>query len=320
MILSYVVAATAALLSALCYAEMAVSLPIAGGAFNYISISFGELAAWLVAWNMCLETTLSSAAVARGFASYLATLVGLQPSALRLAVGPIQFDPAAALLILLLTALLIKGTRESSMFNMGAPATSSWVWKYPAKQPCLHPSKPADSLPDFTHPTLACLPAGLPSPPACCAVVSALNVASILLVLCAGFPQAQPANLAPFAPYGAQGVFSAAAVVFFSYVGFDYGEQKAEALLASAQLLYILAAAAAAPHQLLPLPLPDLQPPCPPTCLLARLPACSGQCGGGGSRPCRPPAPGHCGFSGHCHSALPAHGPVHCNDGAVWLH
>lgn len=44
--LSYLVAATAALLSALCYAEMAVSLPIAGGAFNYISISFGELAAW----------------------------------------------------------------------------------------------------------------------------------------------------------------------------------------------------------------------------------------------------------------------------------
>lgn len=46
VILSYCVAATAALLSALCYAEMAVSLPIAGGAFNYVSVTFGELAAW----------------------------------------------------------------------------------------------------------------------------------------------------------------------------------------------------------------------------------------------------------------------------------
>jgi APA family basic amino acid/polyamine antiporter len=43
---SYAVAGLAALLSALCYAEMAVGLPIAGGAFNYICITFGELAAW----------------------------------------------------------------------------------------------------------------------------------------------------------------------------------------------------------------------------------------------------------------------------------
>ena len=57
-------------------------------------------------------------------------------------------------------------------------------------------------------------------------MVSALNIASILFVLCAGFPQAQPANLVPFAPGGAKGVFSAAAVVFFSYVGFDYGEKQ----------------------------------------------------------------------------------------------
>lgn len=46
VIVSYLVAGVAALLSALCYAEMAVSLPIAGGAFNYICITFGELAAW----------------------------------------------------------------------------------------------------------------------------------------------------------------------------------------------------------------------------------------------------------------------------------
>ncbi|KAL4420141.1 hypothetical protein ABPG77_010357 [Micractinium sp. CCAP 211/92] len=177
VITSYLVSATAALLSALCYTEMAVSLPITGGAFNYISISFGELAAWLVAWNMCLETTLSSAAVARGFASYLATLLGLQPSSLRISAGPLELDPAAAALILLLTAILAKGTRESSIFNM---------------------------------------------------VVTALNIASILFILCAGFPKAHAANLSPFAPFGARGVFSAAAVLFFSFVGFDYVANAAE--------------------------------------------------------------------------------------------
>lgn len=46
--LSYLSAAAAALVSALCYAEMSVALPITGGAFNYISITFGELAAWWV--------------------------------------------------------------------------------------------------------------------------------------------------------------------------------------------------------------------------------------------------------------------------------
>ncbi|PRW59844.1 transcription elongation factor SPT5-like protein 1 [Chlorella sorokiniana] len=177
VIVSYLVAATAALLSALCYAEMAVSLPVAGGAFNYISVSFGELAAWTVAWNISLETTLSSAAVARGFASYLATLIGLSASALRISVGPIQLDPAAALLVLLLTALLIKGTKESSLFNM---------------------------------------------------VVSGLNVASILFVLCAGFPSAKASNLSPFAPFGGKGVFAASAVVFFAFVGFDYVANAAE--------------------------------------------------------------------------------------------
>lgn len=69
---------------------------------------------------MCLETTLSSAAVARGFASYLATLFGLSPSALRLSLGPVQLDFPAALLVLLLTLLLICGTHLSSKFNMGA--------------------------------------------------------------------------------------------------------------------------------------------------------------------------------------------------------
>lgn len=61
-------------------AEFAVELPVAGGAFNFISITFGELAAWSVAWNQVLEMTLSGAAVARGFSSYLCTLVGLQVS------------------------------------------------------------------------------------------------------------------------------------------------------------------------------------------------------------------------------------------------
>lgn len=56
--------------------------------------------------------------MARGFSSYLATLVSLQPQDLRIALGPVALDFPALLLILALTLILCKGTRESSTFNM----------------------------------------------------------------------------------------------------------------------------------------------------------------------------------------------------------
>ena len=150
-----------------------------------------------------LETTLSSAAVARGFSSYLATLVALQPQDLRVPLGSVALDFPALLLILALTLLLCKGTRESSTFNM---------------------------------------------------VVCLVNVGCIAFVLAAGFPQADVANLKPFAPFGVRGVFSASSILFFSYIGFDYianvSEECADptfalpvsilASLCAASLLYVL--------------------------------------------------------------------------------
>jgi basic amino acid/polyamine antiporter, APA family len=118
VIVSYLCASVAALLAALCYTEFAVDLPITGGAFNYISVTFGELAAWSVGWNMILETLLSSSAVARGFSGYLCTLVGIETGTLLFEAGPLRLDPLALGLIALLTAVLAKGTRESSTFNI----------------------------------------------------------------------------------------------------------------------------------------------------------------------------------------------------------
>ena len=67
IILSYITASGAAVLAALSYAEFATAMPVAGGAFNYIKATFGELAAWTVGWNMILETLLSSSAVSHYF-------------------------------------------------------------------------------------------------------------------------------------------------------------------------------------------------------------------------------------------------------------
>lgn len=54
MILSYMISGAAALISALCYAEYAVALPVAGGAFNYIAATYGEFAAWCAPWLRCM--------------------------------------------------------------------------------------------------------------------------------------------------------------------------------------------------------------------------------------------------------------------------
>jgi len=115
--LSYLVAAVAALVSALCYAEFAVDVPISGGAFTYASVTFGELTAWSCGWSMSLETTLSSAAVARGFSGYVATLLGVSP--LTLSLGQLHMDWVALFLIGILTTVLCIGIRESARFNMG---------------------------------------------------------------------------------------------------------------------------------------------------------------------------------------------------------
>ena len=55
--------------------EFAADFPVAGGAFNYISLTFGEFAAWAAACDLILEYTLSAAAVAKGFTAYLASLI-----------------------------------------------------------------------------------------------------------------------------------------------------------------------------------------------------------------------------------------------------
>jgi APA family basic amino acid/polyamine antiporter len=84
VIVSFAISSVVALLCALCYTEFATAVPVAGGAYVYVTVTFGELAAWMVGTNLLLEYTLSAAAVARGWTSYLAETLQMEPSALRI--------------------------------------------------------------------------------------------------------------------------------------------------------------------------------------------------------------------------------------------
>eukprot|EP01025_Chloroclados_australasicus_P033720 TRINITY_DN3443_c0_g3_i4.p1 TRINITY_DN3443_c0_g3~~TRINITY_DN3443_c0_g3_i4.p1 ORF type:complete len:255 (-),score=21.21 TRINITY_DN3443_c0_g3_i4:39-803(-) len=119
--ISYLISSLAAMMSALCYAEFAAEMPVAGGAYNYIVVTFGEFPAWLCAWNLVLEYTLSSAAIARGFTSYTAAIFGLSMddgTVFRFDISEVvSVDWPALLIVLSLCLLLAKGTKDSSITN-----------------------------------------------------------------------------------------------------------------------------------------------------------------------------------------------------------
>lgn len=117
VIISFLVAAASALLSSLVYAEFSVQYPFAGGAFNYLMVSLGELVAWLIVCTLLLSYVLANAAVARSFTPYLGQLCNQGPNFGIIKAGGLQIDLIAAGLILFLAAILSFSTGGSSWFN-----------------------------------------------------------------------------------------------------------------------------------------------------------------------------------------------------------
>ncbi len=124
IIVSFVVAGSACAMAALCYAEFAAMIPIAGSAYSYSYATMGELVGWIIGWDLILEYAVGAAAVAVGWSGYLAVILdglGLHlPSALTRAPGSAPgaiIDLPAFLIVLLITAVLYVGISESARLN-----------------------------------------------------------------------------------------------------------------------------------------------------------------------------------------------------------
>ncbi|KAJ4702712.1 Cationic amino acid transporter like [Melia azedarach] len=174
IVLSYVASGISAMLSVFCYTEFAVEIPVAGGSFAYLRIELGDFAAFIAAGNILLESVVGSAAVARAWTSYFATLLNRESNSLRihtnLTEGYNLLDPIAVGVLAIAAAIAMSSTRRTSDLN--------WI-------------------------------------------ASAVNTIVIFFVIIAGFAHANTSNLKPFLPYGAEGIFKAAAIVYFAYGGFD---------------------------------------------------------------------------------------------------
>lgn len=122
--LSFMIAAVVCAVAAMCYAEFSSALPVAGSAYSYGNIIFGELIGWLLGWTLFLEYMLSVAAVSTGWSAYFVSFIeGFGVHIPKAITG--SFDPAhgtyinlfAVLIVTLISVLLMSGTRSSTRIN-----------------------------------------------------------------------------------------------------------------------------------------------------------------------------------------------------------
>jgi APA family basic amino acid/polyamine antiporter len=123
VVLSFVISGIACILAGLTYAELASTVPISGSAYTYSYATLGEAMAWLVGWNLILEYAVSVASVAAGWSAYVVGLINTifnieLPKTFTAcpALGGVM-DVPAALIVMLLTYLLVRGIRESASAN-----------------------------------------------------------------------------------------------------------------------------------------------------------------------------------------------------------
>src|SRR3954464_9999915 len=130
---SFVLVAFACAFAALCYAELASMIPIAGSAYTYTYATMGELIAWIIGWDLILEYAVSNMAVSVGFSEHLVNLLDffhihlptawMYPAYLTAATQQFQpgwhlgFNLPAFLVVMALTIVLVRGIRESAQTN-----------------------------------------------------------------------------------------------------------------------------------------------------------------------------------------------------------
>jgi basic amino acid/polyamine antiporter, APA family len=194
VVLSFCFSGIACGFSALCYAELASMIPSSGSAYSFTTVAFGQLAAWMIGWDLLLEYLMGAATVAVGWSGYFQSLlkdmgVKLPPS---IASASLAYDPI---------------TNEWRT-NSGA------IINLPAVLICVAAG------------ALLCF--GVSESAKVNSIIVVIKISVLLLFLCVGASKVNVNNYSPFIPpnegqgiYGVSGIFRGAAVVFFAYIGFD---------------------------------------------------------------------------------------------------
>jgi len=191
--LSLLIAAFGSGLAALCYAELAAFLPVPGSAYSYTYATLGEAVAWFIGWNLLLEYGMSASAVAVSWSAYTVNLL----------------ESAHIHLPTLLTNAPLGSDANDHVFVTGA------IFNLPA------------ALIIAALSTVCYV--GMRETAGANTFMVSLKVAIIVLFIVAGIAYVNPSNWHPYIPantrqfghFGWSGVLQGAAIIFFSYVGFD---------------------------------------------------------------------------------------------------
>ncbi|WP_051267164.1 amino acid permease [Nakamurella lactea] len=205
--IGFLLAAVACGLAAMCYAEFASTVPVAGSAYTFSYATLGEFVAWIIGWDLVLELALGAAVVAKGWSAYLGNLFEQFGGSLTTIIGPadgFNFDWGAVLIIAILTVLLVLGTKLSARANLVITTIKVAVvllvivvgffyFKASNLTPFIPPSQPVDG-------------GG-----------RALDQPLLQLII----------GQAP-SSFGVFGILAAASIVFFAFIGFDIVATAAE--------------------------------------------------------------------------------------------
>ncbi len=202
--ISFALGALVCGLAALCYAEFASTVPISGSAYTFSYATLGELVAWVIGWDLFLEMMLGASVVAQGWSQYFVTLLTRLDLGWPEAVGPGSgFDLPAFLLVLLLTALVAYGIKESLRVNLVLVGVKVFIVLFVIIAGIRYINR-ANWTPFVPDPAPGAAAQGLSTP---------------ILQWISG---AQPAT------FGILGIMTGAAIVFFAYIGFDVVATTAE--------------------------------------------------------------------------------------------
>jgi APA family basic amino acid/polyamine antiporter len=206
VVFSFLIAALCCALAALCYAEFASTVPVAGSAYTFSYATLGELVAWIIGWDLLLECLLGASVVAQGWSTYFVTFLGEIGVTWPAGLGPEgSFNLAAFLMVAVLGALVCYGIKESMRVNLVLVGVKLFI--------VLFVIVAGISLIDTRnyHPFV-------PEAAGTAGVSGGWLHTPLLQTVFGVEPQV----------YGVLGIISAASVVFFAYIGFDVVATTAE--------------------------------------------------------------------------------------------
>jgi basic amino acid/polyamine antiporter, APA family len=206
--ISFAIAGVACALAALCYAEFASTVPVAGSAYTFSYATFGELIAWIIGWDLALEFTIGAAALSTSFSGYFQEVVAGTPLEVPTTFGSAAnglVDLPAVLISLVVMGILIAGIKLSSRVNQVVVAIKLSVVAAVILFGVGQIS--ADNYSPFVPPSA-------PAPETAGSFADVPLISSLL-----GYDPAV---------FGIAGVFAGAAIVFFAFIGFDVVATTAE--------------------------------------------------------------------------------------------